>query len=741
MNVGAVSAGFDIGKFLLNGLKFVEFGPIKKAASFAAKPVFMSMKQKSGESEDAFRARMLHKDKSGWQTFLDSFGWGDALTVGGIIGWIGTHILGSGKVPGVEGQPAQESGFLSWLRFGFKFLTFLGTPLAAIGRLKCFHFYEFLPKEVANRLEVAKMEGESQFIRDFDVEKNFSKYLRYDENIWQGIRGLHKGNQFGYIQRFVTGPPGTGKTEGVRMVCKKIKDAAKVKGQKVEIKEVNIPSVMRQIELEAQQKGMLSELAEMGGAHGAASVFKVDPIRMMEIVLATVENEINHGKKNGVRVIFVLDEVDKALQMDRINELASQDKLDFAKLKEILGQLQRFLDDNFGDVIMISNEDIEYFNQLPVKAEAAEARAGFLSRIRTKRLEIGIPNPKTQGLIMATYLLGIPGDKKLEEVFEEKIIAGIKENIPVVLERKGLPVDTEIDINSKDPKIQIIVEEALGQFMHDTFTCQLHLYGRFTGRQFQEVVNVSLKNDYTIRCEEHEAGTRVKKPYITLSGIDTFLRTMLANFEKEDRENIIHRQDGFAETIIRGYFTKEAIYRKLLENIEKAQSPRAAKPEDKKPFSSQLAERFSGVYRCVKADGSYLFVPINITDSVEVDGERYSYYHRVRLENPTKKDQDLSDPNNWIVETFYYKLRPGVDTADIDSHIKAMSNEAVYTTPQTGGNFLEAFKKLFSDIHRSALLGKLGPLKGVAKAFQRLLEQKGLKIDDEGLMGLLGGFA
>lgn len=695
----------SVGKWALNGLKFADWGPVKKALSYSSKPIFMGLDKREKESDKEYQNRLLNRNKTTFQKIRDTFAWGDLISIVGAIGWIVSSFisrLGGGKDQ--EGA-SQESTLKSWLKFGFKVLTIVGAPSAWLGRQKEFHFKEFLDPAIARKVSLARIK--SDLVRDFDVEKdNYSRFLRYNEGIWKVLRSLHKVKDGQYVQKFLTGPSGTGKTQAVKMICSKIKKDAKAKGQEVVIREMNVPRLLKEIDSQVKEDSYLGQALEISGATGTANVVKRDTLEMLDTAIATIEDEINASREIGQRCIFVLDEVDQIFQIEKIREQHENRTLDWEKLKSIMKRLQRMLDEGFGDVIMTSNEDVEYFEKLPIHPDAQKSRDGFLSRIQAKRLYIGIPDAETQSAIISAYLLAVCDNRKIEEVFDNEIISRLKE----LTGQSDLNIDSSLSAKNKTKKLREI-ECALASIIYNVFTSQRHLYGGLAGREFQEAINVNLSSDFELKSDEFNQGIREKRPVISLSYIKGYLDHIRSNYEKDNKKNILLKQDAFAESLLIKLFENPEIYQKLLENTKKEKSVKSeeSRQQVKNPFNQVLAEQFSGIYSAVQADNTYIFYPKDFTVHPELGGERYFLAHRIR---PLYSDPniDLSDPNNWVVETLYNKLKPQSSGNITAESYKNCITSASYTTPVSGAKFLEQVDETFKQIHRRARSGAYGDL-------------------------------
>jgi len=615
---------FSISKIVSGGLNLLTYGPMENVAALAGTPVLVNLKPKDASDKKALNANLLN-EKKGWaQLIRDSFAYGDIATIAGAIGWFFTNRLFKNEV----GENGQEtvSGLKLWVGRLFKILTFGGFTIARLAQHKNLHIKRALGEQEFRKafLEAVEQKTGKRVFEKLDVNKLVQRAnnstLEYNDDQESEIKDLHQSDDF---KRFFTGDAGVGKTAGAEEICGAYAARKQKEGHNnVIVEKIKFENLYDYFSKQSEGVNMASTLFGMFGGDEAQSAVEkartaveVDPLALMELTLHRINDRMEEARKKGEDLVIILDEIDTLFPIDKLKA----GNYDPAKLRILVEMLKNLLDPSKpGKILCTSNQDIGFFERLPVDENVKKGLTGEGGRLRVIRRKIEAPDPKTQARIIAGFLL----DKfpNTTQVFDDEICAAI---------------------NGKDKKS---ARQALADLVHRRITSNTAL-GRLVGRDLYEAIYKELNNKYKGLKERAGTGEVVK---VNIDMIHTALKGQLRSVSVGDGRSV--QGDEVAEGLIEYLVDpNKPLFRQIATNyIEKTKELQGC------TLIKLLETLFAGIYNVSQSpNGNYFLFPAETDPSKMPLVNGVHQLHCFRLVKPKDEPGNM---NKWSVETCYRPL-------------------------------------------------------------------------------------
>ncbi len=331
--------------------------------------------------------------------------------------------------------------------------------------------------------------------------------LRFDSDTQKAVDNYGNRAQ-GKLKVFLVGPPNTGKSQAMDLICGKIiqrEERLKKEGKEVIVEKLNGQEIIEGILGKEQAKDSLVDfLGQMSGNAETTqilSVFQGRGIKTLLNVIKRAKIAAKDAAEHGKRYVFVFDEVDKLFILAKGGEGNTTNN-------EILGmiatQLKELNDDKNLDVLYAANASPAEFLGLsadkPGDAKTSAVAGLYNDLEKTMKLRIDIPDFHTQANIIATYLLQLPKELKVapERLFSQEINEVIKDKSGK--EREQALANYIYDKIYKDLESVNLesVDDLVTKWDDKCLEKNLYLnkvaFGEFSGGAIREVIN-SLASD------------------------------------------------------------------------------------------------------------------------------------------------------------------------------------------------------------------------------------------------------
>ncbi|MCE2929684.1 MAG: AAA family ATPase [Candidatus Caenarcaniphilales bacterium] len=427
-----------IGEILKRGLSIVKAGAgqsmFQQVVGSLALPVGddLHRREMSLLEDDAEDPKAKYRNEKFPQKairlFKENFAYGDLITLAGIA------FL---QVSKTFINPNKEPGFVErWLKNIGLIATLGGSSSAIIGRMQGWHRQVALGEEYVNaELNRAERHGRKIFteykpaeIQDLITKaKKLDRVLVYEPGIHDSVHERYAKNyQEGQIGGLFDGKPGTGKTDGVRLIMGKWARRLINNGEEPIIAELNLANFDEYLKEKSQKQSQAMALIEAGvdlKLTEVSSFAANQGIMVLELLIRKIQNlvkEVNvHNQKPGVKkrgLVIFIDEFEKAFDARTLKGC------DRRRLKHLLLQFNElFVKQN---ILLTSNRTLEqirddikehlYVNE---QDDGSEIIVPFYDRMASKnRIKVEEPGKQEQALIVAGRILqDYPGLVELKD--------------------------------------------------------------------------------------------------------------------------------------------------------------------------------------------------------------------------------------------------------------------------------------------------------------------------------------
>jgi SpoVK/Ycf46/Vps4 family AAA+-type ATPase len=390
----------------------------RKFFGIIAQPVFVKLQdleyKKLAQEDDDIEPV---DPPSGWNSFKDgffnNFSWGDMFSTFGAV-----LLVAHNKLFKSSGE---KSGFVENILKNFALITtFGGASSAMFGRMFDMHRKVALGDKYAEaKLSSAEKKGKKIFIEYsnekisdlINESKKLDRILVYKEGLREMILERYEKEDIGGL---FDGPPGTGKTEGVKCILGKWAKKNLAQGIQPVIAELNLAEFDDYLKETHQKTAELIEGAQAIAGFGTgqqASITHGDGLLILELLIKKIQKLINrvnrHNQTNSQKqkLAVFIDEFDKIFDP---RSLKGCDKL---RLKNLILQFNElFVKSN---ILLTSNTSLEKMIS-EIKAQlksndgddAQEIWKPMYDRIASKnRSRIENPGARQQAEIVASRLI------------------------------------------------------------------------------------------------------------------------------------------------------------------------------------------------------------------------------------------------------------------------------------------------------------------------------------------------
>lgn len=349
------------------------------------------------------------------KSFKENFALGDALSLAGLA------------MLSILDRFNKSSQKLGLFQSSFKqiatALTFIGSPAAAFGRITGAKEEFALGRENMGELyiEKARQAGHRIFhkysldeIKELQSElPSLREKLVYDDSIAPEIKLRHlrftgsagAGNE---ISAFFCGPPGTGKTEGVKYILGNITKEIKARGKEPVIAKLDLADY--QSFIEDLERGARDTRQAIGAlvANDEISNLSLNanlPFIIFESLISrsyNIAQKVKADNNHAQTPIIFIDEFDKVAEMSSFQNVSPH------RLKNLLLRLNQLLDDQ--NLLLTSNAPMDdiigrFRSAFRGDMQYKHILDAFENRLRNIHVPILAPNESTQAKIIAASLL------------------------------------------------------------------------------------------------------------------------------------------------------------------------------------------------------------------------------------------------------------------------------------------------------------------------------------------------
>jgi hypothetical protein len=516
-------------------LSSTNFG--RKIFGTIAQPVFVNLqdleyKKLEKEDDDSEPVDPPGGLKSLKEGFVNNFSWGDMFSAFGALLLVAQQKLfrNSGDKPGFVETILKNIALVA---------TFGGSSSAMFGRMLDMHRKVALGDKYADaKLKSAEKKGKkifTEYSADQIAElikqaEKLDKILVYKPGLREMILERHEKDDIGGL---FDGPPGTGKTEGVKCILGKWAKRNLTQGLQPVIAELNLAEFDDYLKETHQQSADLIEgmqvVAGMGTG-GQASIVHGEGLLILELLIKKIQKLINkvnrHNQTNPQKqkLAVFIDEFDKIFDP---RTLRGCDKL---RLKNMLVQFNElFVKAN---ILLTSNTSLEeMISEIKTQLKSSDGDDSqeiwkpMYDRIASKnRSRIENPGAREQAEIVASRLLkNFANNLDLQSFGVTSLPSNNLEQARALLARP----------------LEIIIQKL-----------NLNLNGRHIGYACDDLTSMligkarELRSQFGISDQEWEKLSGEEKIKRTNAKIDLRLvATTLANKSSNDRSALIAKED------------------------------------------------------------------------------------------------------------------------------------------------------------------------------------------------------
>lgn len=400
MSAGTVGNLVNFG----NAQKLLQFSRTgfarKVVGGFFARPLFGDVSKTAIENLNKKPDDKSNLFSSSLKAVKDHFAVGDLVSILGVGLFICHHFIES-KVGGEEAKGSFLGKALLW---GAGILSAGGLLLARAGQALGLHKEFAFGDEYIDLLikEGEKKTGKQIFPKlvNDDLVKDSDKAsqtLVYSHDVAHRIKQRHLKDKVG---GFFSGPFGTGKTEGVKLVLgnwiKKMKEAEK----EVEIHKLDLGNFSEALEkLNAEQLLNKEDLSTMGLSEMYNSSMEANQTLMaFEYLIKRCKEAVGKAKENGVASAIFIDEFEKVFDLSKLKGCDSQ------KINRAFVQLNSLIQDDYGNILITSNKSRADLQKELKDIVDPKVLGAFLDRL--DEVYVDLPGPLEQSEIIANYIFG-----------------------------------------------------------------------------------------------------------------------------------------------------------------------------------------------------------------------------------------------------------------------------------------------------------------------------------------------
>lgn len=415
MNTSSISLP-EIGKRIAK-IAGTSYG--QQLVGYIAQPIFVNIRdveQKKLEEEDSDEKKIDPTPAAKlWQKLKENFAVGDLISVAGtLLLIVDSYVFKEDK----EGHTSLIGQIIKGLSLG---MTFGGSLVAMLGRSMDLHRSVALGDEYAEfMLDSAERKGKKIFEIYSDEKKTqlkkeaeyLDKVLVYKSGVRESVLERFEKEEIGGI---FDGPPGTGKTDGVKCILGKWMKRIEQEGFEAKVAELNLANFDDYLKEVKSEKGKALE------AIVASSDIQISPeasfannqglmvlevlIRKIQKLSAKVDKHNHNSKDKQQKLVVFIDEFDKVF------DTATLQGCDKARLKALLIQFNELFVKK--DLLLTSNLSLEEMvNRIKIHLyidddnDGREVWEPLRDRLSSKnRVRIEKPAALEQAEIIASRLL------------------------------------------------------------------------------------------------------------------------------------------------------------------------------------------------------------------------------------------------------------------------------------------------------------------------------------------------